>query len=696
MNRCDETILILIQSLIANKRIDEAVKHSNEMQSKIYKKTAIIEIGKGYLSQNKDLAHVYFSNAYLLYPEDVKLYFYANLSNILQKDFIEKIYKLAKSAKDLTDIAWLYDNEKKINISKFFFQKAIEKDKDYYPARFGYVQMLGAAKIFAKNEFDQLLKILPENYQLLFWEAKILSWIKDFTNSLEIYSVLEDINPKDPVIIREKARVASWDNNNSLAMQTLEKALRPSVDSSLYEYLIVHDYDFQDPKYEKDLNFLKMSSFYYGYEKIKNSIKKYLLSESQKRNLELALLNFSAEYEIQKSIFLEKESKNFFYQMQYMHANTTYKRLVEFMPYNQEAIFDYAQTFCYINLCDKAQKKYKFLVNEFSDDIAKSLYEENIIRSQPYFDANHWYYEEAGRGDIDRIKRNRTDISFGFPITCRHEIIFMAHRWVEKPTYRRNTEIKDVEQIKGKTYDAYGYSVDYEGIFSKYVLASARFTQKYYLNHFKYINLGHINLLFNILDWVDLNIGFRRRNELDNIFSLRNNIRNNILFVEANSFLKRRISIEASSKSMIYSDNNFIQLCDMILGFRITQFPTILKLSVRSEYRNSDKTNVYVYDGPNLINIIHPYWTPKDYFACKGVLNWHHDISKLYLCGSEKHYYELEFSGGSDTEKNPAIRFFAAWFVEFKKRCLFNIKGYVHRSRLWNSESVEAEFKCYF
>jgi len=696
INQSSENTFVLIQALISNRQFDEILQYFNIIKDDDYKKKAFIDIGKAFIKQNKEIARSFFQEGSQLYPDNIKLYFYANLSKILQKDFIDELFKKTKNAKDLTDIAWAYANEKEKDLAIRFFSEAIKKDEKYYPAKFGYAQFLGINNLSSIERLDELLEIFPDNYQILLWKARILGWTNNFKGSLRVYSILESINSKDPVIIREKARVASWDKKNTLAMQIYEKALHPTVDNLLYNSILTNLEEIEDPKLRKDLNLLKSSSIYSGYEKIKENFDSYSLNNEQKQNLIYALLNNLAEFEIQKAIFLEKKAKNLLYQMHYIHANKVYKELVNFAPSNQEALFDFAQTYCYLDLCDKSKPIYKILVEHFSHNRAEIAYSRNIIQMDPLFKSKHLYYEEKGRGDIDRIIRNKTDISLGYPIKCRYSLLFTPHRWVEKPTYARGSDIKDVQNLKGRTYDAYGYSVDFKGTFNKYVAANASFTQKYYVDDFKYTNLGHIHFLFNIYDWIKLNIGFDRKNKLDNIFSLRNDVQMNTLFVEANSIIERVLSINALSRSMIFSDNNFIQLCALNLGFKITDFPKIIRFSVRSEYRNSDKTSIYVYDGSDLVNIIYPYWTPRKYSGVWGSLSWYHDLSKLHFCGNEKHYYEFEFSGGSDTEKNPSIRFQAGWFYEFKKRCLLSIKGYVHRSKIWNSDSVQAEFKCNF
>ncbi|NGX63135.1 MAG: Beta-barrel assembly-enhancing protease [Candidatus Anoxychlamydiales bacterium] len=697
INPNDKNSLLLGRCLVANKQYKEAFQYFQQIEEKKYKKQADIEMGKVLLKQNKELAQVFFQDGYILYPNSIELYFYSNISKIKDDDFIDSLIKKAKNAEELSKIAWIYADLDLNQYSILFFQKAIQRDNNYYPAKFGLAQRMSVDnQIDAVEKFDELLKVFPQSYQLLLWKAKILGWTKHYQESLKIYSILENLNPKNPQIIREKARVAMWDKNMALALQIYNRALTPSVDSNLYNYFLTHEIEFENQKLQNDIENLKKSNLYFGYEKIKSNLNTYKITKDQKKILKRALLQNQAEFEIQKSIYLEERAKYLLYQMHYIKANEVYKELVEFSPWNAEALFDYAQTFCYLDLCDQSRSVYKVLVEDFYHNRAKLALERNIIKSSPYFRAFHRYYQEEGRGDLDRVKRNRTDLTFGFAWKCRYNMAITAKRWVEKPTYEKNTQIKDVEQLKGISYDAYGYSLDFAGTFSKYVSASAGFSQKYYLNKFNMTNLGHLNLWFRVYDLFKLNLGYLRENQIDNIFSLRNDVQINRLFLQSNTLIRRRFSIEALVEAQIYSDNNFIDLFRLDLGFRLTEFPQIFKVELRGEYRNSNKLNNFIFEGTDLINIIHPYWTPNNYKAFLASMIWYHDLSKFQFCAAEKHYYEFRLSSGTDTEKNPTITFEGGWFLEFRKKGQISLNGYITRSKIWDAQSIWAEYKFHF
>ena len=51
----------------------------------------------------------------------------------------------------------------------------------------------------------------------------------------------------------------------------------------------------------------------------------------------------------------------------------------------------------------------------------------------------------------------------------------------------------------------------------------------------------------------------------------------------------------------------------------------------------------------------HPYWTPQDWLGGALVVEWYHDLSKLFFCGGQLNYYDLRLSLGTDTENNPSV-----------------------------------------
>ena len=697
INPKDQNKLLLAEALIKNNKSDEALKILDEVKSKKHLKVATLLKGKIYLAENKELGQNFLHKSAELFKDDIEIYFYANIDNIKNEEFKEVLAKRAKDAKDLTKIAWAYAENNLQDEALSFFEKAIDKDEKYYPAKFGLAQNLAMDnKIEAVSKFDDLLKSFPNDYQLLLWKGRVLGWTKHFKESIEVYDILLSLNPNDPQVIREKARVAAWDKNIELSLETYDRALKPAVDIDLYESLLPVGSEISDPRFQKDFKILKDRPMFLGYENIKNNLDTYDISKDQKKLIEKALLKNFAMYYIQKSIDLEKDAKHAYYRMDYIEANALNKELIEFFPSNEEAIFDYAQTFCHLDLCDEARPLYRILIKDFNHNRAKTALERNKIKSDPYFRFYHWYFQEEGRGDIDRVIRNRTDFDLSYYYNCRNQLTVTAHRWSEKPTYEKNTQIKDVESLKGISYEAYGYSIDFDTTFSKYVGMSLGYRQKYYLKKFNTTNLGHLSFWFRAKDAAKITLGFDRDNEIDNIFSLRNDVQINKIFLESHSLLKRRFSIDALMEGQIYSDNNFIDLFRLDLGFRLTPFPKIFKIEIRGEYRDSDKLNLFVFEGTDLINIIHPYWTPNHYKAFYGTLSWYHDLSLLQFCEAQKHYYQFRLLSGTDTEKNPAISFFGGWYLEFRKRGLISLNGYIHRSKIWDSSSIWAEYKYSF
>ena len=98
----------------------------------------------------------------------------------------------------------------------------------------------------------------------------------------------------------------------------------------------------------------------------------------------------------------------------------------------------------------------------------------------------------------------------------------------------------------------------------------------------------------------------------------------------------------------------------------------------------------------SLIDIIHPYWTPRDYWGGALTLEWRHDISELMFCGTDMHYYDIRVSFGTDTEDNPSCAVEAEWRYEFKKHWMMQVKGLVQFSEEWDASGVWAKLQYQF
>ncbi|NGX49376.1 MAG: Beta-barrel assembly-enhancing protease [Candidatus Anoxychlamydiales bacterium] len=685
-------------------KLNQFQKAENEIKnmppSFLLKEEGLLEVGKLYLDMNRtEIAKSYFLKAQKLEPDDLPLKIYIQF--LLNKEVDQTLAYTQNNftsleLQKLADLASLYNFHKQSNI---LYQKSLQKDPKNYQATLGLIVTFSELEEYDKSLqlLFALLKEFPNNYELLTLIARTYNNQKDYQLASQYYHKLEKLNPDDYQIFQEEAQILYSENKPIEAKKLYYTKLSPKVDTLLLKDLIKENLLSKISIYQ-DL-IISNNSIYQLYDQIYTNYHegKYPISENDDKKLERVLLKNNVNFQLQWLFYLENEAKWFIYQKKYFEAEKYLKQLVLLYPSNEIALFDYAQMQCSFGLCDKSKKLYKDLLEiNSSNNLAQMALKDNEIKSHIYLRAHHRYFNEAGRGDLDRIKRNRTDLDIGVPINCRHWLIFTGHRWNEEPTFEKNTKIQDAAQLRGISYPAYGYSLEYKGTFSKYVKANAEFTQKFFTKRFRNTNTGLINFWFNVKDYTKLGIGFDKEDYLDNIFSLRQKVQTNTWWIQSNSLIKRRLEVKAMIKFYDLNDNNNIKHYKIDLAFRATNGPKLFRVGYYAEYRQTKQLNIFVFDGATLINIIHPYWTPNNYNSFRFSLDWHHDISTYHYCGNQMHFYNLKISGGTDSEENPTISFEGEYHLEFFDHWTLGIKGIIHRSLLWDSESIRAELKYQF
>jgi len=665
----------------------------------LLKEEGQIEVGKLYLESNQiEKAKTHFSNAIKLEPEDPILNFYLQFIIDPKEALITEYTQKKITALDLQKLADIVSEtfpEKAV----ILYRKSLEKDSDNFQAKLGLALTLTTLKQFDESErlLFRLLEEFPNNSQLLLFIARNYRLKKDYFLANRYYQLLKNLNPKDYLIIQEQVQMAYAENKPAKAQKLYQQILMPTVDQLLFNDLKKEDLLKRIERYQ-DIN-ISNNSIYYFYEQIYTKFQKgeYPFYEKENKKLENLLLNLKTRYQIQKLMYLESESKWLLFQEKHIEATKLLKELLLIYPGNQSALFDYAQAQCELGQCDKAKKIYKDILKiNPSNNLAKLALKNNEIDSHTYLSAHHLFLQEEGRGDIDRMISNRTGLTVGCPLYCRHWLLFTAHRWNDKPTFAKDSKIENKNQLKGISYPAYGYVMEYLGVFSQYFKASLGFSQKYYIKKFNMKNMGYCHLWYTCNDSVDLGIGYDRENQIDNYFSLTNNIQTDSLWIKTNSLVNKRFEINAMAKYLNYTDSNSIGHLSLDLGYRLTLYPHILRLTISEEYRNTSHQNIFQYNGASLVNIVHPYWTPNKYIAFRAKLEWYHDISKYLFCGNQLHYYNLKILSGTDNEKNPTFAVEGAYHFEFKDHWTISINGLLHRSHLWNSENIKAQCKYQF
>ena len=120
----------------------------------------------------------------------------------------------------------------------------------------------------------------------------------------------------------------------------------------------------------------------------------------------------------------------------------------------------------------------------------------------------------------------------------------------------------------------------------------------------------------------------------------------------------------------------------------LIQHPRELKLILRGDYRNTSEKDREIWQNGQLVDIVHPYWSPQDYFAGAASLEWRHDLAKNYFAGAKLNYYDLICTFSTDTEDNPGVALGGEWCYDLNQHVAFRVAGMIHRSRKWDAEQL--------
>jgi len=573
------------------------------------------------------------------------------------------------------------------------YEGALAADAAYFPAKSGLAELLGGAREYERSIslYDELAAAFPESVKIQIGKARVLSWARRYRESMALYERISAANPDDPVPKMERARVAMWGKYPDEAMRTYASLETPPVGPLLFADLSPLTAAIADRELQGAIARLNRVSqdgrAFAAYEAVAESAERSPARRDSelRRKIDLALADRHALWRIQKGAALEKQAKSLSWEQRHTQALAAYEELLSFAPGNEEARFDYAQANCALGLCDREREIYRdLLAVDPLHGLAAAALRRQEIRSGPSLRMGQSYWHEDGRGDLARTTRHRTDLTLDLPFSCRHRLKLSGHHWIESPR-------------DGGSHAADGGSIEVASVLTPNLTGGAGWTRKSYGDAGPgNTDTGYGRLSFNVRDHLLLSGGWEKGEEAPNGFALRQGIRKDTWWISGSSRLTRRLDIEAKLSALEYSDDNGGTQARLSAGYEFTDHPRVFKVILSGEYRDTREGNGYSYSGGQLADIRHPYWTPQNYTAGGITLEWRHDLSQLFFCGAELHYYDIRLSFGTDSESNPSARLEADWNYDFAERWTLGAGGMIHRSGEWNAEALTAFLRYRF
>lgn len=602
----------------------ESISIFNEFKNnRKYGVHAYVGMGRAYqkLGQDED-AQVAFQTAYIIDPKDIEAQFYFAGKSVGEDAFVQNIICYhALIPQDLNEWANVYMQNALPEIALILYSASLELDSKYFPAKIGMAESLSILSFYnhALEIYQELLQIFPQNAKLMLAIARMYAWDKKYDTAIGIYDRIIDLNPLDPVPYREKARTALWNKKFDLAMATYNKILEIHWDGL-------------------------------------------------------------AEYLIHKSIMLEKRAKEQNWNKRYICSINAYKELLAFNPGNEEALFDYAQVYCSLGLCEYSKDVYNYILNlDPNHRLVKMALDRNEILNNPGLQSNLSYWREIGIGTFSasQIARYRLDEVFEMPLSCRSHLRFIQQEYVENPF------------LNFKFYPAEGQTIEADCIFNEHWSGFVSATYKNYFHKFRSTITSHNRFLFTANDYLQVLLSCNKEDEIYNFFSLKQAIQSTVSLLTLSSKLTRYWNISGTYQYYSYNDHNSQVHYNLFTEYQITENPNnLLKVILQGEYRNAAHQSISIIIGQQLVDMIHPYWTPDKYFAGSLTLEWYHDYRQFVFCEAPQRYVDIKITGGTDNVNNPSIEAILEWKHEFDYFWGFEIKGYIHRSPLWKAEGA--------
>jgi len=586
------------------------------------------------------------------------------------------------AAMKLVVLGRLYGVQGLYNAAAASFKAALDRDPQCFPASLGLAESLAADNRFeqAVDLLQQLQQTYPDNHKLNITMARVLAWSKQYNKAILVYDTIHALQPDNPVPVTEKARTAVWGKKMAEAQTTYKTLWKTPVDQQLFSRLAAidsHEADELSQAMARLNNTVDNDSIYTGYEQVaaKLDTLRSSLSDEQADRVHRAVLELQPAYRIQKSASLESRAKKLSWDKRFTPSMKTYEELLSFQPGNQEALFDYAQVQCALGMCDREKDTYEHLLNINPwHSLAQTALDRQRARGNPGIAAGQSYWEEEGRGELSQIARHRMDLILDLPLFCRYHLRFLGHHWQEEPKHR------------GGHYTAGGQTIEFNGVINPYLSGAVAWTGKdYSRDTIPDRETGHGRLSLNLQNYARVNLGFERTDELYNDFGIRHGTQADTWSLGLQSSITRKLELRGNARFLDYNDNNQGRHYSLAASYDVTDHPRIFKVTLTGESRDTDHKNIFSYRNTTLIDITYPYWTPQNYTGGTVIFEWYHDLSKLFFCGAEQHYYDIRLNFGTNSENNPSAQLEAEWHYEFYHHWLILMKGLAHASGEWDA-----------
>ncbi len=626
-----------------------------------------------------------------------------------------------RGARDLAAYGDLFARQGDLPAAIALYRAALERDPRYFPAKMSLTEALASAGAYdqALAVVDELAGEFPGASKIALTRARILAYAKRYQEALDAYERLSATRPEDPVPVKEMARTAMWGKMPEQADAAYGRMAARRIDPAALETLESLAAALPDAGLGKAIARLLgeagRGAIYPACQEVADAFAAAgdKLSGERAAAARQALARIAPDCEIAKAAVMEHRAKSLGYARRFAAARKANEKLLEFQPGNQEALFDKAQAECALGLPDEAAKTYARLLGiDPLHALASTALSRVEAGAAPELRTGYSVWDENGKqGRLSQITRQRIDAELTWPLQKGRFYASLAqHLYIESPKAPSESTGSSTQTIdaasaskpvgmpsRAGTYLAQGQTLGLGGRINEYFRTDASFTNKIYADpRLGGRVMGLFRLEADLSGHARLGGGFERTEEIYNDVALFDAIMANALFADLYAPLTRRLELSGRCALRWYSDGNEQIHLKTDLGVTILEHPTLLKLVLTGEYRQTRELTDFIYQDDVLTGITHPYWTPQDYFFGSAALQWRHDLSRDFFCGARQHYYGVRLAGGTDTDENPFARVEAEYHFDMNDHFALDAKGLLHRSQNWDATGAWLNFMYRF
>ncbi|MDD5199282.1 MAG: tetratricopeptide repeat protein [Terrimicrobiaceae bacterium] len=291
--------------------------------------------------------------------------------------------------------------------------------------------------------------------------------------------------------------------------------------------------------------------------------------------------------------------------------------------------------------------------------------------------AAYLFINEDSPGRMADISRNIFTVSDEFWLTDRLKMSLGGRTWIEQP-----------EGI-GSPYVATGATatVDYR------IAASWRVNLNYTFKNYTTRSLrdthnGGAALAFNPSKALGLYASYQHEDALTNRYNFTQSTQSDTGRLSFESQPLHCLEVSGSAFLRGYSDQNLQFGADGGAGLVLLRDPGKLVTELRGQYLTTQHQSESEFTDGEETNVIHPYWTPRNYFRGSLGVNWEQSLRPAASADQNELGYRAGVRGSLDTDGNPAIAFDAALRCEIARHLLVDLGGQIERSPQWNGATA--------